>query len=127
MAYYDFGSPIAGYIESTASTMLKKIPKDTVRYKIVHDCQDNFYISMSTIEYGTDYLGYQTERWVYDYYTSWYHRDHYTIHVDVVHNVTRRYYKKRYVDVESATYDNRFYDPSLEEKLGGEVVTLGGI
>lgn len=126
MANYDFGSPIAGYTESTVNNTLNRIPKDTVRYRIVHDYQDNFYIWLSTIEYYTDSLG-EHDRWVYDYYTSWYHRDHYTIHVDVVHNVTRHYYKKRYVDIESATYDNRFYDPSLEEKLGGEVMTLGGI
>ena len=123
---YDFGTPLAGYTQTTVNNMLKRLPKDTVRYRVVHDTDDYFTLIYQVREYYTDSLG-EHDRWVYDHYTSWNERSYYTIHVDIVHNVTRHYYKKRYVDVDKATYDNRFYDPSLEEKLGGEVMTLGDI
>lgn len=125
---YNFGTPEPGYtlVSGSFDNMARKmLPKDTVRYRIVRDGWDTFGLWLWITEYF--YIGDQEfERWYTEYYTSSYNREYYTIYAEVVHNVTRTFLNKKVLYVNKATDDNRFYDPSLEEKLGGEVMTLGG-
>jgi hypothetical protein len=113
---------IGGKIEKAVRSIL---PNDVVRYKILNDGADRFALNLYVLEYWYDGFGYEQSSWVYLPYTSPYTRNYYTVSVDIVHNVARARHTKRYVDIATSGIDNRFYDPSLDEKLGGEVMTLG--
>lgn len=128
MAYYNFGSPRAGYTQVSGGfnkTLQRLLPKDTVRYYVVYDGSDYFALWIYAQEYY-EVMGQEYTRWVTEYYdTPGYNRDYRTVYVDIVHNVTRTFMKKKTIEVDKIGADNRFYDPSLDERLGGEVMTLG--
>jgi hypothetical protein len=124
---YSFGSPRAGYTQVSGgfnNTLQRLLPKDTVRYRIVDDGDDYFALWIYVQEYY-EVMGQEYTRWANEYYTSGYTRDYSTVYVDIVHNVTRTFMKKKTIEVDKIGADNRFYDPSLDERLGGEVMTLG--
>lgn len=113
---------IGGKIDKAVRSLL---PNDVVRYKIIRDGSDRFALNLYVLEYWYDAFGNEQSSWVYLPYTSPYTRNYYTVSVDIIHNATRTRHTKRYVDIATSGIDNRFYDPSLDEKLGGEVMTLG--
>lgn len=129
---YNFGSVRSGYTQVSGSfnkTVKKLLPKDTVRYRTVNDGNDYFAVWIYVMEYYDPFPYDEQEeeytRWVSEYYTTGYKRNYYTVYADTVHNVTRTFFKKKTIEVDKAGADNRFYDPSLDERLGGEVMTLG--
>lgn len=132
MAYYDFGSPRAGYTQVSGgfnNTLQRLLPKDTVRYRLVDDGDDYFdawiYVQEYYDPFPYDGQDQEMTRWVWEHYTSWHTRDYTTVLVDIVHNVTRTFMKKKTIEISKANVDNRFYDPSLDERLGGNFMTLG--
>lgn len=121
------GNPLSGYTEVTGSfnkAVKKALPKDTHRYKIVNDNRDYFKLDLWVREFYT-IGGDEYERWVYMPYTSNNYRNYYTIYVDLVHNVTKTFNKKKIVYTNKRIGEKSFYDSSIEEKLGGEVMNLG--
>lgn len=116
---------MAGYVVYN-KPLKSYLPKDTVRYKLALTSKDFYHLNLQVMEYYTDAWGNEQSRWVWDNYTSWYYDCYYTLTVDIVHRETQTIYKKKTLLIDKVNGDNRFYDPTLEEKLGGEVMTLGG-
>ena len=116
---------MAGYVLYN-KPLKSYLPKDTIRYKLELTSKGYYYLNLYVAEYYTDAFGNEYSRWVYDYYTSSNYDRYYTLTVDIVHRETQTIYKKKTLLIDKVNGDNRFYDPTLEEKLGGEVMTLGG-